>query len=76
MEILDLLSFENMRGECSFEFTGEFLKEMNYGDIYIIHCRPNSDRDIQIYKFNNQPERLNPKDAKNSVCDSLNSTNK
>jgi len=49
---MNLLEFENFIGECCFEYAGKFLKEeMETGDIYIIHCRPNSDRDIQIYKI-------------------------
>lgn len=52
----ELLDFENMRGSCGFENIQEFIKEMKPGDIYILHYRPKSDTDLDIYKYREQPE--------------------
>lgn len=49
----DLLDFENLLGECSFKNAHIFLKDMEPGDVYVVHCRPNSDRDVLIYRVKN-----------------------
>jgi hypothetical protein len=52
----ELLDFENMRGSCGFENIQEFIKEMKPGDIYILHYRPKSDTDLDVYKYRDQIE--------------------
>jgi len=52
----EILDFENMKGQCCFENIQEFLKQMKPGDIYILHYRPKSDTDLDIFKWRDHPK--------------------
>ncbi len=57
IEFDDIMSFDNMIGECEFGNVEEFLRQtMQEGNVFILHYRPNSDRDFQIYQFKERYE--------------------